>query len=68
MEIEVDDNNKPAPENVPTLLNAPARVNGGDLFEGQEWGWDGIDCRAIVQGSMYNRPTFSNDWSPNEKT
>jgi hypothetical protein len=68
MGFEVDDDNEPAPENVPSLLNAPARVNGGDLFEGQEWGWDGIDRRAIVQGSMYNGPTFLNDWSPNEKT
>ena len=34
-------------------------------MEGQEWGWDGIDRRAMLQGSMYNGPTFTNDWSPN---
>jgi hypothetical protein len=68
MGFEVDDNNKPAPENIPTLFGAPAPVVGGDLFDGQTWGWDGIDRRAILRGSMYNGPTFANEWSPNEKS
>ncbi len=34
MGFEVDDNNEPAPENVPTLFGAPVPVGGGDLFEG----------------------------------
>jgi hypothetical protein len=65
MGFMVDDNNEPAPENVPADGAPP--VNGEALFEGQKWGWDGIDCRAILQGSMYNGPTFANEWSPNGK-
>jgi hypothetical protein len=38
MGFAVDNDNEPAPENVPTLFGAPAPVNGGDLFEGQTWG------------------------------
>ena len=66
MGFEVDDDNEPAPENVPGG-NAPP-VNGGALLEGQEWGWDGIDRRAMLQGSMYNGSTFTNEWSPNGKS
>jgi hypothetical protein len=33
MGFEVDDDNEPAPENVPTLFGAPVPVRGGDLFE-----------------------------------
>ncbi len=61
----VDDNNEPAPENVPADGAPP--VNGEALFEGQKWRWDGIDCQAILPGSMYNGPTFANEWSPNGK-
>ena len=53
MGFEVDDDNEPAPENVPADDATP--VNGGALLEGQQWGWDGIDRRAILQGSMYPR-------------
>ncbi len=59
----VDDNNEPAPKNVPADGAPP--VNGEALLEGQKGGWDGIDCQAIVQGSMYNGPTFANKWSHN---
>ena len=41
---EVDDGMEPAPENVP-LVDTPA---ADTLFEGQTWGWDGIDCHAMV--------------------
>jgi hypothetical protein len=41
MGFEVDKDNKPALENVPAG-NAPP-VNGGELLEGQQWGWDSID-------------------------
>jgi hypothetical protein len=34
-------------------------------LEGQEWGWDSINHHAMFQGSMYNEPTFTHDWSPN---
>jgi len=66
MGFEVDDDNEPAPENVPADDAPP--VNGGELLEGQQWGWDGIDRRAMLQGSMYNGPTFTNDWSPKGST
>jgi hypothetical protein len=65
MGFMVNDDNEPAPENGPADGTPP--VNGGALLEGQEWGWDGIDCQAILQGSMYNRPAFANEWSPNGK-
>ncbi len=48
MGFKIDNDNEPALENVSLLLNAPAHINRGVLFKGQEWGWDGIDHRAIV--------------------
>ncbi len=65
MGFMVNNNNKPTPENIPADGTPP--VNGEALLEGQKWGWDGINCRAILQGSMYNGPTFANEWSPNGK-
>ena len=47
--FEVDDDNDPAPENVPGLFDVPPVVNGG-LFEGQSWGWDGIDHLQMAGG------------------
>ena len=49
--FEVDDDNDPAPENVPGLFDVPPVVNGG-LFEGQSWGWDGIDHRQMTGGGI----------------
>ena len=63
--FEVDDDNDPAPENVPAVDEAPPVVN--DLLEGQEWGWDGID-RRVVAGGNYNKPSFPNNWVPQGKT
>ncbi len=63
--FEVDNANKPAPKNVPAA-DTPAAVDGG-LYEGQHWGWDGIDCRATIQGSMYNGPTFAHNWTLQNK-
>ena len=65
MGFKVDDENNPAPENIPTA-NTP-RPNGDDLYEGQDWGWDGIDHRAMMQGSLYNNPKFTNDWTSQGK-
>jgi hypothetical protein len=65
MSFMFDDDNKPAPENVPADGTPP--VNGEALLEGQKWGWDGIDRQAMLQGLMYNGPTFANEWSPNGK-
>jgi hypothetical protein len=58
MGFEVDDDNEPTPEN---------RLGGG-LYNGQEWGWDGIDQRAGLLGGMYHQPTFANSWSPQGKS
>ena len=55
MGFEVDDDNEPAPENIP-VADAPLFRLGGGLHEGQEWGWDGIDQRATLGGAMYNGP------------
>ncbi len=65
MGFMVDDDKELAPKNVPADGAPP--VNGEALFEGQKWGWEGINCRAILQGRMYNGPTFANEWSPNGK-
>lgn len=59
--FEVDDDNDPAPENIPTLWDEAPAVN--DLFEGQSWGWDGID-RRVVAGGNYDEPLFTNRWTP----
>ena len=44
----VDDDNEPAPKNVPGLFTPP--VDDAGLFEGQSWGWDGIDRRQTAGG------------------
>ncbi len=64
--FEVDNDNEHAPKNVPAA-DAPVAVDEG-LYEGQHLGWDGIDCRATMQGSMYNDPKFAHDWTPQNKT
>ena len=51
--FEVNDDNDPAPENVPGFFDVPPVVDGG-LFEGQSWGWDGIDRRQTAGGDMAN--------------
>ncbi len=63
--FEVDDNNDPAPENIPTLWDEAPAVN--DLYKGQSWGWDGID-RHVVAGGNYNEPSFTNHWTPQGKS
>ncbi len=57
----VDDDNEPAPENVPGLFTPP--VDNAGLFEGQSWGWDGIDCRQTA-GEGYDNATFRNGFTP----
>ena len=49
----MDDDNDPAPENIPTLWDEAPAVN--DLFEGQSWGWDGIDQRVVAGGITTSR-------------
>ena len=48
-----------SPENVP-LVDTP---DADTLFEGKTWGWDGIDCRAVVAQNQ-NEPSFKNFWIP----
>ena len=48
--FEVDDDNDPAPENIPAPAEASPVVIDGGLYEGQTWGWDGIDCRHTAGG------------------
>ena len=50
---------EPAPDNVPSVDNPASDI----LFEGQAWGWDGIDRRAMV-AQNHNEPTFKNGWIP----
>jgi len=65
--FEVDDDNDPAPENVPGLFVVPPAVVDGGLFEGQSWGWDGIDRRQTA-GGRYDEPSFTQGFTPIGKT
>jgi hypothetical protein len=62
--FEVDDNNDPAPENIPALWDEVSVAH--DLYEGQSWGWVGID-RHFVAGGTYNEPLFPHNWVPQGK-
>ena len=50
---------EPAHNNVPLVDTTAADT----LFEGQTWGWDGIDLRAVVSQNQ-NDPSFKNVWIP----
>lgn len=63
--LNVDDDNAPAPENIPTA-NAPAQANDG-LYPGQSWGWDGTDPRRASYPTDRN-PGFHDGWTPNDKS
>ncbi len=61
----MDDNNDPVLANTPALWDkGPA---AGNLYEGQCWGWDGIN-RRIVAGGDYNEPSFPIGWTPQGKS
>jgi hypothetical protein len=64
--FEVDNDNDPAPENVPGFFDVPLVVNGG-LFEEQSWGWDGIDRRQTAGGG-YDEPSFPHGFTLIGKT
>ena len=59
--LDVDDDNAPAPENVPTT-NGPTTDTDG-LYDGQRWGWDGLDPRR-TSGVQDHAPKFTGDWDP----
>ena len=44
----VDDNNDPALKNIQGIFTPP--LDDAGLFEGQSWGWDGIDRRQMAGG------------------
>ncbi len=64
--FEVDNDNNPAPKNVLGFFDMPPVVNGG-LFDGQSWGWDGIDRRQTAGGG-YDEPSFPHGFTPIGKT
>jgi hypothetical protein len=64
--FEVDDDNEPLPENVPTNGNVPPANEG--LYEGQSWGWDGVDWQITMGGGNYDGPSFPNRWTPQGKS
>ena len=63
--FEVDDDNDPAPENIP--VGAPPAVSTDGLYQGQSWGWDGIDKRHQVGGG-FEEPSFADGWQTQNKT
>ncbi len=63
----VDDNNEALPENVPVTGAFPVEVNQDGLYQVQSWGRDGINKRAVAGGG-YKEPSFTNGWSPQNKT
>ena len=50
MGFSVDDDNEPAPENIPQNGNTPERSNEG-FYNGQEWGWAGF-CNRKREGGI----------------
>jgi hypothetical protein len=59
--FDVDDDNKPAVENIPT--GEEPTTNNGSLKEGQSWGWDGIDRRSIIKPKK-EAHSYKNSFSP----
>ncbi len=49
MEFEVDDNKEPGLENVPLLLNAPARINGGICLKGKSGGGMALIAKQLCK-------------------
>ena len=62
--LDVDDDNAPTPENIPTA-DTPVPTSQG-LYPGQSWGWDGVDRRRAIVHSD-NNAGFHNSWSPVKK-
>jgi hypothetical protein len=62
-DVEVDDDNLPAPENVPTL--APVNNNGPVVYRGG-WGHSGVCNRQATTAAGNFNPSFPNHPSPNK--
>ena len=41
--LDVDTNNKPIPENIQVNGDTSTERQANDIFQGQEFGWDGVD-------------------------
>ena len=65
--FEVDDDNDPAPKNIPAPAEELPVVIDGGLYEGQTWGWDGIDRRHTA-GGRFDEPSFHQGFAPVGKT
>jgi hypothetical protein len=64
--LDVDDDNDPAPENIPQADDAVASSDDG-LYDTQTWGWNGVDERRIVCPNDVD-PGFNGSWSPLRKS
>jgi hypothetical protein len=62
--LEVDDDNEPAPENVPTTNISVDPTTG--LFQGQRFHWNGACQRKLLTNQKL--PATFNRWSPMYKT
>ncbi len=63
--LEEDNNNKPAPKNVPEETGVCDR-SGLVWANGQKWGWDGNEQKLRCPSNP--DPGFSKSWSPLGKT
>jgi hypothetical protein len=63
--LAVDDDNAPAPENVPEITQTPRDESSG-LFEGQRFSWNGV-CQCKLMTNQKLLPGFNN-WRPGSKT
>jgi hypothetical protein len=59
--FNVNNDREPAPKNIPTETETTNQDSG--LKEGQSWGWDGIDRRAMVKPEKEGH-TFKHNFSP----
>ena len=57
--FEVNDDNEPVPENIPT----DGTSCDNDLKDGQTWGWDGIDRHHVIIPEK-EEPSYQHGWSP----
>jgi hypothetical protein len=57
--LAVDDNNAPAPENMPTETTQPSRDKSSGLFEGPCFSWNGV-CQHKLMTNQKLLPCFNN--------
>ncbi len=60
--LEVDNNNKPAPENIPVCNN-----NNSVLFEKQQWGYNSVEHHVATEATN-QVPRFHGGWNPMDKS